>query len=1201
MDAHGGEAPRSIAHWRTSLLAMALLCCLPVSARAFDFFDGRLQVHGFFEQQVRAVGRNLDPGDGIVLAQWYQVLNLEIEANLAPDGIGPLEIVEFFARVEGRYDCVWTHACQLASGVESFGNEARWFPRRLVDGRSSGLTGALVDGDRRRFASLDRENFSLANRNDPQTNLRRPLRLSSIPGLVRLFGNSDGPNSAFEPLLGDVGDDPAPFHLARILNDCKFGVQQLKGAEGGELTRVLGPWNPSCKIEPIGALRRNPNPWSFRDFNPILAGVDRIPGTADDPNNPNLLAPFDAVVPRGRGALPFRPAPLFGVDENAPRGEAQGLFYPSAGLRRALNRDLDSIEQNFSQTELAFNRGASQSDEKELKEAYLDVEAAGGRLWLRLGKQSIVWGKTELFRNTDQFNPQDLALSSLPSLEESRIALWAARGSWSFYNIGKLEDVRLELAANLDNFEGADLGRCGEPFAFDLVCNLTFGYFAHGLFGAGLAGVDNPPTAFDDLSGIEFGARVEFRYRRFSFQISNFYGFDDFPTPERISTFERNVDPFTGMPRRADARGSCTTGDSRVEGACLGRGDGTVLLDTDGNPLRARDWDRDGIPDDINGDGVPDILTRFGSDAALTQFYKASELIPTPEFLQDVIANHPSNQTLFAFTNALTAGAAGVDTDAALAGFGSFNGKEGLAPTISTVAEGASALLAGSQNAFAAAASTGFVPNSPALAASLVSIHQQPGDAVGPFSDGGAGLFALLNEGLGQRLTPQQEALLGCGPFWYTDCDDDGVDFLNAEASVLIQSWPGFDGTSGSAFDWRTDVGLQPGTLDFAIQVGSGPVATRFVDGRLVRLPGSRGVVDEMGNPDPTFDPAIDGCTQPGSSPLCAGANVAHPFTGAFFRTELGAVSWNLLMTIASRSDPRDPDLPTLVEFDVGDPNGLGIITAGPNAGQIRPGVDAARVDGVTPVACGILSPQLCQTIQGFLAGAGASRKSVLAGGNGVYGRRDFAWHSSGELLLTFEKRNILGFAFDVAEDRTKTNWGVELTWVEGQPFLDNDDPDGVTRSDTFNLTVSVDRPTFINFLNPNRTILFNSQWFFQYIEGYEDGFTANGPLTTLATLTALTGYHQDRLLVAFTTVYDFRSRSGGFLPQVSYRFTENLSATVGSNLFFGRVELTDAPISELRAGLNRTGALADKDPVENGLSALRDRDELFLTVRYTF
>ena len=81
------------------------------------------------------------------------------------------------------------------------------------------------------------------------------------------------------------------------------------------------------------------------------------------------------------------------------------------------------------------------------------MEFFDSRLWVRAGRQNIVWGKTELFRTTDQFNPVDLALASLPSLEESRIALWSVRGVWSFYDIGPLEDVRLELAANLADIE----------------------------------------------------------------------------------------------------------------------------------------------------------------------------------------------------------------------------------------------------------------------------------------------------------------------------------------------------------------------------------------------------------------------------------------------------------------------------------------------------------------------------------------------------------------------------------------------------------------------------------------------------------------------------------------------------------------------------------------------------------------------------
>ena len=106
--------------------------------------------------------------------------------------------------------------------------------------------------------------------------------------------------------------------------------------------------------------------------------------------------------------------------------QAQGLYYPSAGARKVVTSGrLDALNFNFDEDEREWNRGDAQQRTKELKEAYVDLELLDSRLWLRLGLQNIVWGKTELFRTTDQFNPQDVALSTLPSLEESRIALWA--------------------------------------------------------------------------------------------------------------------------------------------------------------------------------------------------------------------------------------------------------------------------------------------------------------------------------------------------------------------------------------------------------------------------------------------------------------------------------------------------------------------------------------------------------------------------------------------------------------------------------------------------------------------------------------------------------------------------------------------------------------------------------------------------------
>jgi hypothetical protein len=119
-------------------------------------------------------------------------------------------------------------------------------------------------------------------------------------------------------------------------------------------------------------------------------------------------------------------------------------------------------------------------------------------------------------------------------------------------------------------------------------------------------------------------------------------------------------------------------------------------------------------------------------------------------------------------------------------------------------------------------------------------------------------------------------------------------------------------------------------------------------------------------------------------------------------------------------------------------------------------------------------------------------------------------------------------------------------------------------------------------------------------VDEYVEGFTSDGPWNLLVTFTAATAYFQDRLLAGATFVYDKRSNSGSVLPSVTYRFTENFSATFGVAGFFGRWQ--QKPQALFRTTLvNRVGRGAYKSFVENGLSAIRERDELWLRIRYTF
>ena len=1073
-----------------ALALSILLLLLGVQAQAIRLADDRVEIHGFYETQIRGIARDFDASDDWDLTQFAHVLDLELEAELIRDGVGPFNLVTLFARVEVRYDCVWTGACGLFPSANAFGDGAKKLPKRLNDGRRTGYVANSFLGDMRRYRGEPLDTFRLPDRNRPNDS-RRPYGIDRTEAFYITF-LSPGPDT----ILGSA-DDPAPFVYSRYFGSgkCKFSSRKLPGFTDGVGLGRLGPIDPGCDVEPIAAFADKPNPFRSGDIHPLY-------GTG------------------GSLALPYRPATEVSFLSSSSDDIPRGLWIPNAKLRELI-RDgkLEDPEVNFRQDELAWNHGASQQDEKELKELYLDIEVFDSRLWLRLGKQQIVWGKTELFRSQDQFNPQDLALSSLPSLEESRIALWAARAVWSFYDVGPFADVRLELAANFDQFEPNDFGRCGEPYSVILLCEGQFGIMAHGFEALGLAGVRNPPDPWNDFHGLEGGARLEFRWDRFAFAITDFYGFSDIPSVEKIFTFERNVDPLTGRPRRLNERGRCKDGD---DPACLGPGRDTLLNGSVNQTLFAKNC------------------------AATVGFVDLDPTACGPALFNSQVKTDPNEifapRLMIALTNVFSGHCIAAGPGLYSAGCGVFTGLAGF--TDKTFSD---------LQRFPHAVRTDGIVVSPLVPLTADLADGGP-DPIGPeFEDGDFSVTIWTSTGLSPYLTDEQEALLGCGAYYDTKCDIQGIDIMNAEASAIAQSWPGFEGTFG---DWdATDASVaQPGTTGF----DGGPVCTRYENGKLYTLPGCRGPGDD------DYDPRVDGTT----------GGAVHPFTGQKWRSEMAVVSWNIAVGLVGFSASRDGSPPEIDQFD-------------PD--------DAFRKN-----ACSFAAIQFCQSFSEFFIPFRSRRASIRAGGNGRFGRRDFQWHGGTPLLLRYDKRNVLGFSMDFAEDVSKTNWSLEFTWIEGLTFGDNDEESGVREADTYNLVVSVDRPTFVNFLNANRTFFVNAQGFVQYVDGYRAGFQSGGPWNALFTLTVTTGYYRDRLLPAATVVYDMRSNSGALLAQLTYRWTESFSATFGVAAFAGRVEKKRAPVNPV-ASLNRVGRGRNKSFVENGLSVLRDRDELFLKVRYTF
>lgn len=1822
-----------------SLMVMVVFAILAPCARAFEFFEGRLEAHGFFESQLRVL--NEDFSEDWDVAQWYQVLDVEIELDIIDDTWMGIDLLSAFVRLEVRYDCVYSHGCGMFRSINAYGNKAQSLPRRLSNGNDEDVAGVLfiAAGDRLSGGTTDPvllddlSGFRIISETEGQT---------IYTGTV---SNELGQDRLMAPPLGtDCNDEdgryfncfvgPTPFSL-NFNNFREHKFTQIH-TRTGAISR-MGPWLPKNEVDPIATMTGIPNPFDSAvntevlfvgyldhdgfttDFANVWDKDEDIlpPGVVDGDPDANLQTdptvrdvtvnmrfageagdislrmpllrtdkdpdPGDGSLdnedkidytlnakgvgmstntvtlsyPRlgasGGGAKPYRPTSIVDHDEafffgpdieeielnldcertgnttascyvkevdstieygvrvepadpdevvaisdleildtgdfnfnfqkyyrelqvslrtvcqtgdmgcfarvftnemdregfdvecapgdacdgaslasviedafqeissldclesqwdcsdrllesksvedallalegngatltcdagvdceseiskylirfgthyviSATRSDsvARGNFIPSKPLKELLDSGrLADFPFNFSESERAWNRGYAQNDEKELKEAYLDIELMDSRLWLRVGKQSIVWGKTELFRTTDQFNPQDFALTSLGSLEETRINLWAFRAVYSLYEVGPLSDVRVELAFNFDNFQANDLGACGEAFTPNVVCQLTLGGLVHGMTGVGVAGIVTPPYRWFDPRGWEVGGRIEWRWDRFSFALTDFWGYNDFPTLEFINQFQRNVDPFSGRPRRIGYSGPCGTEDQDVITTRLspdldvlnnnaqGFMDGIIA---DGSGILAQYQDGAGIPESCLRPGpthrefyladLPrdqDLSDLIGSALELRELREVPGVIdPLKQRLPvnnsyrafiegNALDEHHANLNFFSWVCSSTVGFLTLDPSAcAQTVFGSTRDVGGVGPIALLIG----ALVGGQPGknnllTFPSGASSDFLPVSlpivmlqkfddPSRPEREVILRQSenfdcfdPQHAAGDFDPANIRDTKTNNIGCGRAegllskaLTPEQEALLGCGPFFGTNCDFSGLDLLNADASAMFQAFVGIEGTiealdifkqqlkragrgdvdvyfrtdgwipfleremngSGSALlidDPNVEPLLQPATVRWRQAGIDTPVCTtndlagrkrKDASGRTVwaptRLPGCRGLIDlsrgdgttnakdlvrahviASGNFDPipfiaggdffreggdtgyfidesffmfhAYVPDEDGVLDPGSGELikypgiicspdpgsiCHDALVGyedrpefhnqwdegydikvdgspfklqlkdrtaavllrlpmsdaeldriaglapspdsdratpncptcpelligsragtgnqlgrgHPFTGDIFTNELAGFSHNFMMMLVA----FDEDFQLILDTITSGPTGLSSVLPpevgesfmlpyfpdGPPFGRKQGDCheDVRKTDGppvvnrianviicgaerrrfathyaysgddwgthdpdetfpdpwLTSMAggstfeltydyvenrfvgkeilesdsivgsgefikagphCSFITPQHCEIVQNIFAIAGVQHRSVKAGGSGEFGRRTFIWHSGGEVILKFDRRNVLGLAIDFAEDYTKSNWGMEFTWVEGVRVSDYDEWDGLTTVDDLNLTISVDRPTFINFLNPNRTFFLNTQWFFQYRNGYKKSMPANGPLNVLGLVFIQTGYFQDRLLPGLIGVYDFMSRSGAALPQVTFRYSENFSVILGANIFMGREQLHEMPLAGIGPAANQRGQYAYKVGVENGISLVRDRDEVFMRLRYTF
>lgn len=107
------------------------------------------------------------------------------------------------------------------------------------------------------------------------------------------------------------------------------------------------------------------------------------------------------------------------------------------------------------------------SRDVDLWEGYVDIRM--NKMYLRLGKQIISWGETDLFPMLDRINPLDNTYGGIfEDLDDRRLPLWMAKGIYTFGDIGPFQSLALEGFINpaFMDMDVAPISPAGTPYAF---------------------------------------------------------------------------------------------------------------------------------------------------------------------------------------------------------------------------------------------------------------------------------------------------------------------------------------------------------------------------------------------------------------------------------------------------------------------------------------------------------------------------------------------------------------------------------------------------------------------------------------------------------------------------------------------------------------------------------------------------------------
>ena len=174
---------------------------------------------------------------------------------------------------------------------------------------------------------------------------------------------------------------------------------------------------------------------------------------------------------------------------------------------------------------------------------------------------------------------------------------------------------------------------------------------------------------------------------------------------------------------------------------------------------------------------------------------------------------------------------------------------------------------------------------------------------------------------------------------------------------------------------------------------------------------------------------------------------------------------------------------------------------------------------------------------------------------NAFTGQSAASWPYLIAFDMHFPRVNLIGGSMDLQWEAAKAAVRMEASVTEGEEFANTLRPELYSKNKVFRSVIGIDRPTFVPFINPNRTTLFSAQLFYQHIFSHESGQGSLGPVgmpdwqdNVIGTLLIKAFLAGDRISPQLITAYDVRARALVTSPQVDWLISDSLKVSFGGN-----------------------------------------------------